>query len=90
MGDNNLPRENDREWAAPWTLQRKIRKNIQLLEEMSEIIRRNTANARLHTALTKVEKIETDLRNEINQLKAVNERDGGIQNQVLDKGVFMY
>ena len=75
MNGNNAPRENDREWAAPWTLQRTIRKNIELLEEMSQIIRRNTANARLHSALTKVEKMQDELKNEIEQMKIVEERD---------------
>lgn len=89
MNENNQLRPHEREWAAPMTIQRAINRSVRLLEEMKEIIRRNPTNARLHSALLKVEKMCTDLDEEIEQMKLVEERDIEGRREMLDIGIFM-
>ena len=82
--------DNDEEWAMPWTIERKIDENIGLLQEMKLIVRRYPNNSRMQSALSKIEKMQTELENEIAKMEQVNERDREGRSQVIDKGVYMF
>ena len=82
--------EGDEEWALPWTIERKIDDNIGLLQEMKLIVRRYPSNSRMHSALTKIEKMQKELQNEIEKMEQVNERDREGRSQVIDKGIYMF
>ena len=86
---DNAP-NNDEDWAISETLQRKIDENIGLMEEMTLIARRYPENSRLHSALTKIEKIQKELQYEVEQMKVVNRRDQGGHSRMVDKGVYMF
>ena len=82
--------DNDEEWAMPWTIERKIDENIGLLQEMKLIVRRYPNNSRMQSALSKIEKMQTELENEIAKMEQVNERDREGRSEVIDKGVYMF
>ena len=78
---------NDEDWNMPENIQNKIDENIGLLQEMKLLVRRYPSNSRMHSALTKIEKIQIELQNEIQKMEQVNERDRG--GRLQDNGIYM-